>query len=73
MKYVVFSHRVVIENDMVKTYGIVVVNKFVPVRVMKDISTNYKTVHKLAKKLNKGKVDLVHIDDVIEDFFFENV
>lgn len=50
MKYVVFPHRVKIENIKVITYGIVVINKFVPVRVMKDISTDYKIVRKLAKK-----------------------
>ncbi len=73
MKYVVFPHRVKIDNIKIRTYGIVVINGFVPVRVMKDISTDYKIVRKLAKKLNDGKVEFVHIDDIVEDFFFENI
>ena len=73
MKYVVFPHNVKIENKKVNTYGIVVIRRVIPIRVMKDISTDYKTVCNLAKRLNNGKVELVHIDDIIEDFFFENL
>ena len=73
MRYVVFPHRVKIEKNTFKTYGIIVVDKFLPVRIMKDISTDYKIICKLVKKLNNGKVEFVHIDDIIEDFIIENV
>ena len=73
MRYVIFPHGVKIEGKIYRTYGIIVVDKFVPVRVMKDISTDYKIICKLAKKLNNGKVEFVHIDDIIEDFIVENI
>ena len=73
MKYVLFRHFTKIENDIIKTHGIVVFNKLVPVRVVKDISTDYEAVRELVSNLNNEKVELVHLDDILEDFLFENV
>lgn len=73
MNYVVFPHYVKIENQRIKTYGIIVINKFIPVRVFKDISTDYRAIRELVKRLNDGKVEFVHVDDIIEDFYFDNV
>ena len=73
MNYVVFPHYVKIENKKIKTYGIMVTNQFVPIKVFKDISTDYRAIRKLVKRLNDGKVELVHVDDIIEDFYFDNV
>ena len=73
MNYVVFPHYVKIENKKIKTYGIMVTNQFVPIKFFKDISTDYRAIRKLVKRLNDGKVELVHVDDIIEDFYFDNV
>lgn len=73
MNYVVFPHFVKIENQKIRTYGIIVINKIIPVRVFKDVSTDYKAIRNLVKRLNDGKVELVHVDDIIEDFYFDNV
>ena len=73
MKYFVFPHCVKIENNSGVTYGIVAMNGVVPAKIVKDVSTEYKTVRKLVKKLNLGHIELVHLDDIIEDFFFENI
>ena len=73
MKYVVFPHYVKIENIKIKTYGIMVTKLFIPIKVFKDISTDYKAIRNLVKRLNDGKVELVHVDDIIEDFYFDNV
>lgn len=73
MNYIVVPHHVKIENKKVKTYGIMVTNLFVPIKVFKDISTDYKAIQNLVKRLNDGKVELIHVDDIIEDFYFDNV
>ncbi len=73
MNYVVFPHCVKIENKKVKTYGIIVINKIIPIKVFKDISTDYEAIQDLVKRLNDGKVEFVHVDDIIEDFYFDNV
>ena len=73
MNYIVVPHHVKIENKKVKTYGIIVINKIIPIKVFKDISTDYKAIQNLVKRLNDGKVELIHVDDIIEDFYFDNV
>ncbi len=73
MKYVVFPHYVKIENQKIKTYGIMVTKLFIPIKVFTDISTDYKAIQNLVKRLNDGKVELVYVDDIIEDFYFDNV
>ena len=73
MNYIVVPHHVKIENKKVKTYGIMVTNLFIPIKVFKDISTDYKVIQNLVKRLNDGKVELIHVDDIIEDFYFDNV
>ena len=73
MNYIVVPHHVKIENKKVKTYGIIVINKIIPIKVFKDISTDYKVIQNLVKRLNDGKVELIHVDDIIEDFYFDNV
>lgn len=73
MNYIVVPHHVKIENKKIKTYGIIVINKFIPIKVFKDISTGHKAIRKLVKRLNEAKVELVHVDDIIEDFYFDNV
>lgn len=73
MNYIVVPHHVKIENKKVKTYGIIVINKIIPIKVFKDISTDYKAIQNLVKRLNDGRVELVHVDNIIEDFYFDNV
>ena len=73
MNYIVVPHHVKIENQKIKTYGIIVINKIIPIKVFKDISTDYKAIQNLVKRLNDGRVELIHVDDIIEDFYFDNV
>lgn len=73
MKYIVFPHHVKVENKKIKTYGIIAINKIIPIKVIKDVSTDYEAIRKLVKRLNEAKVELVHVDDIIEDFYFDNV
>lgn len=71
MKYIAFSHYIYVENKRVKTYAIAVLARFILIKVKWDISTNGQAVRELVKRLNKGQVKLIHLDDIIEDFYNE--
>lgn len=47
--------------------------KHIPVKVVKDVSLDVKAVQDLVKRLNENEVELVHLFDVIEDFYFEQM
>ncbi|MBQ8766982.1 MAG: hypothetical protein IJZ16_09270 [Clostridia bacterium] len=68
MKYVMFPHCVRIENKIIKTYGIAVFQNKSLIRFIKDVSTDRKAVKQLVKDMNEYQIELVHIDDVLEDF-----
>ena len=68
MKYVMFPHLIKIEEKTVKTYGIIVFDKSFYVKIVKDISTDKADVKHLVKDLNDYQVELIHLDDIIEDF-----
>ena len=63
----------ILDDYIKKDNRIIVINKIVPIKVFKDISTDYKAIQNLVKRLNDGKVELIHVDDIIEDFYFDNV
>ncbi len=69
MKYVVVSHHINIENERVKTYAIIVLKRFIPIKIMRDVSTDGQALQKLVKRLNKGKVELVHLEGILEDYY----
>jgi hypothetical protein len=73
MKYVALPHFTKVENKIVKTCAIVAFKKHIPVKVVKDVSLDVKAVQDLVKKLNENEVELVHLFDVIEDFYFEQM
>lgn len=73
MKYVAMPHFAKVDNKIVKTCAIVVFKKRIPVKVVKDVSLDVKAVQDLVKRLNENKVELVHLFDVIEDFYFEQM
>lgn len=71
MKYIVFPHYISIENKRVKTYAIAVLARFILVKIKWDVSTNGQAVRELVKRLNKDKIEFIHLDDIIEDFYNE--
>ena len=73
MKYIVFPHHVKVENKKIKTYGIIAINKIIPIKVIKDVSTDYEAIRKFVKGLNEDKVELVHLEDMLEDYYYDNV
>ncbi len=68
MKYFSFPHLTKIEEKRVKAYGIVVFDNAFYVKFVKDVTTDYNAIKHLVKDLNDYKIELVHLDDVIEDF-----
>ena len=70
IKYVAMPHSTKVDNKIVKTCAIVVFEKHIPVKVVKDVSLDVKAVQDLVKRLNENEVELVHLYDVIEDFLF---
>ncbi len=68
MKYIMFPHCIKIENRIIKTYGIIAAENLFHKKVIKDISTDKKAIKHLVKDLNEYQVELVHLNDIVEDF-----
>ena len=71
VKYYKFTHPVLIERKIYKTYGLIVIFNHKPVRIIFDISTDRKAMIKFVKDLNESDIDSNQLDDVIEDFIEE--
>lgn len=71
MKYIMIPHYIRIDNKYVKTYAIAAINKYIVVKLVKDVSTDKRAVSDLVKRLNAGKVELIHLENIIEDFYCE--
>ncbi len=73
MRYVALPHFTMIEKKIVKTYGIIVLKKHIPVKIVKDVCLDGDAIRTLVDRLNQFEVELVHLFDVIEDFYFEQM
>lgn len=73
MYYKVFKHQTVIENMNIVSYGIKVYENRILVRKLFDVSTDYSALSKLVDSLNKNKIESIHLDSILEDFYLENV
>lgn len=69
--YLKFSHYIKIEKRRVRTYGIVVIFANV-LEIRRDVSTDGKAVKELVRKMNKEKIELVHLDSIFEDFYLNH-
>lgn len=69
--YLRFSHYIKIEKRRVKTYGIAVISANV-LKIRRDVSTNGEALKQIVKRMNEGKVEPVHLDSILEDFYLEN-
>lgn len=73
MYYKVFKHQTVIENIKIESYGIKVYENRILMRKLFDVSTDYSALSKLVDSLNKNKIESIHLDSILEDFYLENV
>ena len=73
MRYEVFKHIITIENIDIESYGIIVFENKKIVRKIFDVSTDYSALSLLVDLLNKNRVEPIHLDSIIEDFYLDNV
>ena len=73
MKYQIFKHQITIENKIIETYGISIYENKILVDKLYDISTDYNALSHLVDSLNKDRIDLIHFDSMLEDFYLDNV
>ncbi len=69
--YLKYRHHINIEKRRVRTYGIIAVS-LKTFKVFNDVSTDSTAVKQLVKRLNDGKVEIVHIPAILEDFYLTN-
>lgn len=69
--YLRFSHYVKIEKRRVRTYGIAVIFSKA-LEIHRDISTDGKAVKELVRRMNKDKIDLVHFNSILDDFYLNH-
>lgn len=69
--YLKFSHYIRIEERRVKTYGIAVLS-VKTLEIRRDVSIDGKAVKELVRKMNKEKIELVHLDSILEDFYLNH-
>ncbi len=73
MKYQIFKHHITIEKTLVETYGINIFENEVLVDKLYDISTDYNAISQLVDSLNKDRIEFIHFDSILEDFYLDNV
>ncbi len=72
MKYKLFRECLLDENgNKYTTYGIKAVEKGRTVSKVSDVGCNWISVLRLCRKCNRLKLDIVHLQDVAEDFAAE--
>ena len=69
--YIRFSHYIKIEKRRIKTYGIAVISAK-KTEIRKDVSTDGEALKQLVKRMNKDKVSIILLNDIIEDFYAEH-
>lgn len=73
MYYKVFKHQIVIENTNIESYGIEVYENRALVRKLFDVSTDYDALSRLVDSFNENKIESIHLDSILEDFYLDNV
>ena len=73
MKYQIFKHNITIENKIIETYGINIYENEVLVDKLYDISTDYNAISQLVDSLNKDRIEFIHLDSILEDYYLDNV
>ena len=72
MEYKVFKHSVSIDGVHKYSYGIIVTNNDKILDKYYDISLEKQKVQTLVNNLNRYEVELIHVKDIIYDFYAEN-
>lgn len=73
MRYEIFKHIITIDDINIESYGIIVFENQKIVRRLFDVSTDHCALSRLVDSLNKNRVEPIHLDSIIEDFYLDNV
>lgn len=71
MEYALISHKAKIDGICMTAYGMAIYKCGILFRMIEDLSTNRKATQEFIDLLNKEKPEMVHIDDIVEDFCLE--
>ncbi len=72
MEYNVISHSTEVDDISTTLYGISILHNDLLIYLFEDISTDYVAIQNFVIMLNEEKPELVHINDIIEDFCIEH-
>lgn len=72
MKYNIISHSIKVDDISTTLYGISVLQNDLLIYLFEDISADYVAIQKFVIILNEEKPELIHINDIIEDFCIEH-
>lgn len=68
MQYQVFNHTIVLENENIKTYGIVLYVNDCEVLRIYDVSTDYQAIIKFVDSINEKHLDPFKLGESLEKF-----
>lgn len=72
MQYQVFDHIINLENENIKTYGIVFyVDNREALRVY-DVSTDYQAISEFVDSINEKHLDPFKLGELLEEFINKN-
>lgn len=69
MVYHIFEHEITIDSEALTSYGVVAKENNLVLRCIYDVARDKHALELLIEKLNRGNVDLVLLDGIIEDFY----
>lgn len=72
IKYIIVQNKYYYEDLSMSSFGIAVAEEYNGVvtilKTFADLSPNFADVKELVRLCNEQKLDLIHLDDVINDF-----
>ena len=71
MQYEIFKHVIIIENDEVETYGIVLFTNGSETLRIYDVSTDYDSVSEFVSSINASHLDPFHLGEALEKYLNE--
>ena len=72
IKYIIVQNKYYCENLSIVSFGMAIAEEHngsvTILKTFADLSPNFADVEKLVRLCNEQKLDLIHLDDVINDF-----
>lgn len=68
MKSFMFPHLLIIEKHLYITYGAVIFTNRKLLKIIWDFSLDKTEVKKFVEVINNNDIDVLHLDDIIEEY-----